>query len=102
VAAGAAGVDGARPARTPDGPPGPPGRGRLGYGTPETPGDAPPRLAPEAVANVIQRFRARLDSPARGWPPPGGRTYAAQIRAQSLALRAWVAEGEPYLPFGWR
>jgi CRISPR-associated protein Cas1 len=68
----------------------------------EPAGRPPPRLAPEAAADVIHRFRSRLDSPARGWPQPGGRSYAAQIRAQSLALRAWVADGEPYLPFGWR
>jgi hypothetical protein len=72
-------------------------------------GEAPPRptgtsrLAPEATAAAVTRFRTRLDAPARGWPHPGGRGYGAQIRAQVLALRTWVADLEsPYVPFAWR
>ncbi|MDT3440465.1 CRISPR-associated endonuclease Cas1 [Pseudofrankia sp. BMG5.37] len=61
-----------------------------------------PRLRPEATAAVIERFRARVDSPARTWGPATGVTYGSQIRAQCLALRQTLLDGVPYEPFRWR
>ncbi|GAA2161998.1 CRISPR-associated endonuclease Cas1 [Actinomadura napierensis] len=63
-----------------------------------------PWLSSQARSQIITRFHARLAAPARGWPaPPAQRTYADQLRAQCVALRAWIlGEAETYDPFAWR
>jgi CRISPR-associated protein Cas1 len=63
-----------------------------------------PWLSPQARSQAVTRFHARLAAPARGWPaPPARRSYADQLRAQCLALRAWIlGESESYEPFAWR
>ncbi|MEU8305923.1 CRISPR-associated endonuclease Cas1 [Actinomadura sp. NPDC048955] len=63
-----------------------------------------PWLSPRARSQAVTRFHARLAAPARGWPaPPARRSYADQLRAQSVALRAWIlGETESYEPFAWR
>jgi CRISPR-associated protein Cas1 len=63
-----------------------------------------PWLSPSARGQAVTRFHARLSAPARGWPaPPARRTYADQLRAQCIALRAWIlGESDGYEPFAWR
>jgi CRISPR-associated protein Cas1 len=71
---------------------------------PAEPGDAAarPRLRPGATAAVIDRFHARLGSPARAAGGPGGASYGSEVRAQCLALRRSFVDGVPYEPFRWR
>lgn len=68
------------------------------------PTDEGPRLHREARAAAVNRFRARLDRPARSWPPrPGQPTYGQCLRRQALRLRRWInGETDRYEPFRWR
>ncbi|MEO5877833.1 MAG: CRISPR-associated endonuclease Cas1 [Streptosporangiaceae bacterium] len=73
--------------------------------TPEDLEDGPdgPWLSSRARGQVVNRFHARLATPARGWPPPPERrTYGDQLRAQSVMLRRWILGEAAYEPFAWR
>ncbi|WP_131787812.1 CRISPR-associated endonuclease Cas1 [Protofrankia symbiont of Coriaria ruscifolia] len=63
-----------------------------------------PRLAPEVTSAAINRFRARMAAPARGWPKGAeSGSYADRLRGQSREFRGWVlGESEAYQPFVWR
>lgn len=68
------------------------------------PSDAGPRLTREARAAAVARFRARLERPARSWPPrPGKPTYGECVRRQALRLRRWInGDVDRYEAFAWR
>lgn len=63
-----------------------------------------PSLSAQARSRLVTRFHTRLAAPARGWPPPPERrSYGDQVRAQCVALRAWIlGESVRYEPFAWR
>jgi CRISPR-associated protein Cas1 len=63
-----------------------------------------PSLSAQARSRLVTRFHTRLAAPARGWPPlPERRSYGDQVRAQCVALRAWIlGESARYEPFAWR